>query len=284
MKTNKTENIVNALSIDVEDWYQVTLFRHIIKPEIWHLCESRVEKNVDKILNILNEKSVKATFFILGWIAKKHPSLVKKIDKEGHEIGSHGYDHTLIYEQEYQQFRQEMFHCVNTLEEITGKKVLGFRAPTYSISTKNPWVWDVLLELGFKYDSSLFPVKHDIYGIMSTPRFPCKVSVDGSYLLEFPLSTIRIKNRNIPIAGGGYLRLFPYIFIKKSIHHVNEKEKQPILIYFHPWEIDVDQPRVKTGILRRFRHYGNIAFNEHKIRRLLKDFQFTTIKQILGLE
>ncbi len=177
-----------------------------------------------------------------------------------------------------------MLRCVSTLEDITGKKVLGFRAPSYSISTQMPWIWDVLLELGIKYDSSLFPVVHDSYGLVPAPRFPCKINHNGDYLLEFPIATVRIFKSNIPIAGGGYLRLFPYFFVKRGIRHVNLIEKEPVVLYFHPWEIDVHQPRVKTTIVRRMRHYGNIAANYHKIERLLNDFKFTTIKEILGLD
>ncbi len=278
----KSSQVVNALSIDVEDWYHVALFRHILTPDLWPFCESRIRLNIERILKLLSDFNVKATFFILGWIAEKSPEVIKIIDKEGHEISSHGYSHIEIYKQNFRQFRQEMRRCVSTLEDITGKKVLGFRAPSYSLTENLTWVWDVLLELGFKYDSSLFPVKHDTYGMIGAPRFPCKINHDEGSLVEFPLATIRIFNSNIPIAGGGYLRLFPYFFINKGIRHVNLVEHEPVVIYFHPWEIDDHQPRVKTNIFRRMRHYGNINSNYQKIERLLNDFQFTTIKDTLG--
>jgi len=278
---NKT--IHNALSVDVEDWYHPSLFNNILKPQDFNDYKSRIEENLKKILDLFQEKDVKATFFVLGCIAEKYPSLVKKIDSCGHEIGSHGYNHKLIYTQTQEDFRDEMKRCIEILESIIGKKVLGFRAPTYSITKEIPWVWDVLLELGIKYDSSAFPVKHDKYGLTFAPRFPCKININGEFLYEFPLSTIQIFKTNFPIAGGGYLRLYPYYFIKKSIQHINEKEKKPVVIYFHPWEIDVFQPKVKIDIFKRLRHYGNISANYKKIESLITDFRFTTMKDVLRL-
>ena len=271
----------NALTIDVEEWFQVAIFKDIIKYEDWDKCESRIIPNICKTLNLLSKMNVKATFFVLGWVAERYPEVVKAIKEMGHEIASHGYAHKLIYEQTREEFATDVKKSIDILEEITGEKVLGYRAPSFSIVKETLWAWEVLAEMGIKYTSSVFPVKHDRYGILTVPRFPFAIKVnEKDELIEFPLSTFRMLNRNIPIAGGGYLRLYPYWFIKKGIQKINKAGK-PAIIYFHPWELDCSLPRKKVNMVSRLRYYGNLTLTERKIKILLEDFEFTPVKEVL---
>ncbi|HVP41537.1 MAG TPA: XrtA system polysaccharide deacetylase, partial [Candidatus Krumholzibacteriaceae bacterium] len=255
-------------------------------------------------------ESPKATFFVLGWIAERYPDLVRRIQKEGHEIACHGYGHRLVYAQSRDEFTQDIRRAKSILEDITGAKVMGYRAPSYSITNKSQWAFEILAEEGFKYDSSIFPIHHDFYGMPEAPRFPFAISLNGNnnvefsmlncesnvfnnsklntqnshFIIEFPLSTVKVLGTNFPISGGGYFRLFPYLLIKRGLRSINEKEGRPFIFYMHPWEIDSDQPRVK-GLSSRssFRHYVNLDKTESRFRRLLKDFQFSTVKNVLHL-
>ena len=275
--------MLNALTIDVEDYYQVSAFESVVRRESWNQYESRVENNTLRILDLLDEYHTLATFFVLGHVAERHPSLVRTIVERGHEIASHGYSHRRIYTQTPQKFREETLKTKQIVEDLTGQPILGYRAASYSITDKSLWALDILAEEGFEYDSSIFPIVHDIYGIPGTSRFPCvKVLRSGRQIKEFPPSTVRIFGRNIPVAGGGYLRLFPYKISAWAIHRLNETERQPAMVYLHPWEIDPDQPRISAPWLSRFRHYQNLASTQTKCERLLKDFSWAPMEEVLA--
>lgn len=276
----ETRNLVmlNALTIDVEDYFHVSAFESIINREDWPAYECRVESNTRLILSILREAGVKATFFILGWVAERFPELVKEIASAGHEIASHGYAHQLIYNQSEDEFRADLKKSIDILEGITGEPVLGYRAPSYSITRKSWWALNILVEAGLKYDSSIFPIHHDRYGIPDFPRFPHQLK-DGFY--EFPISTLKIWGMNFPMAGGGYFRLLPYPVTRWAINRINNREGQPVIFYLHPWEFDPDQPRQPIGGFSRFRHYVNLDKTEVRFRRLLEDFRFAPVKEVL---
>jgi polysaccharide deacetylase family protein (PEP-CTERM system associated) len=274
--------MLNALTIDVEDYYQVSGFEAVVKFEDWDRYESRVERNTQLLLDLLARYSKQATFFVLGWVAERHPSLVREIKRCGHEVASHGYAHQRIYTQTRDQFRLETRRSLKILEDITGERVLGYRAASYSITEESLWALDILAEEGLTYDSSIFPVHHDRYGIPGYQRF-CHVldRTGGMKLLEFPISTLRLAGSNIPIAGGGYFRLFPYPFIRWSLRHINSTEQQPALIYLHPWEFDPNQPRIPASAVSRFRQYVNLQKTEGRLIKLLQDFQFGSMQAVL---
>lgn len=275
--------MINALSVDVEDWFQATNFENVIDRADWDTCESRVTFNVHKILDILSARGVRATFFVLGWIAERFPELVVSIRERGHEISTHGYDHRLIQHQTREEFAQDVARAIRVLETIVGEKVIGYRAPTYSIVPETMWAWELLAEQGIKYDSSVFPVKHDRYGVPGLPRYPFTITLDnGRELVEFPLSTVKILGKNIPVAGGGYLRLYPYWFVKWAVRRINRRGHAAIF-YLHPWEIDPYQPRQKVSLFRKLRHYSNIWATESKIKALIRDFQFAPVREVLNL-
>lgn len=364
----------NILTIDLEDYFQVHAFSRVIRYEDWDNYQCRIERNTDRLLKILNDvthnsklniqnskfghlvthspnnsltQRVKATFFVLGWIAERYPGLVRRIQKEGHEIACHGYAHKLVYKQSKEEFRQDIRRSKAILEDITGSEVIGYRAPSYSIKNKSQWAFEVLVEEGFKYDSSIFPIRHDFYGIPNAPRFPFVVSLNennnfefsmlncefntthnsrfeingnnnfefsvlnvelkatqnsqlktqnsafsmqnsklniqnSTFIIEFPISTVKVFGQNFPISGGGYFRLFPYPLVKAALKSINEKEGKPFIFYMHPWEIDPNQPRIKNVRMRsKLRHYINLDKTESKFKRLLGDFQFSTIRQLL---
>jgi polysaccharide deacetylase family protein (PEP-CTERM system associated) len=278
----KQQRMLNALTIDVEDYYQVSGFESQITFESWPQYESRVLGNTWRILELLHFHKVKATFFVLGWIAEHYPQVVLAIRQEGHEIASHGYRHRLIYNMSQEEFRKDTERSKGILEDLCGIPVIGYRAPSYSIIQETLWALDILAELGFQYDSSIFPIHHDRYGIPTAGRFSYDHSLsNGRKLLEFPLSTVKIYGRNIPVAGGGYLRLLPYPFIRWGIRQINEKEGQPAIIYLHPWEIDPGQPKVQGSWLSRFRHYVNLDKTESRLKLLLHDFSFGTLQMLM---
>ena len=280
--------MLNALTIDVEDYFQVEAFASRINYNEWDNYPCRIKQNTQKILDILDDYQIKATFFCLGWIAKRSPSLIKNIAQRGHEVASHGYAHKPIYKQSPKEFREDIKRTKNILEDITGKPVFGYRAPTYSITQKTLWTLEILAEEGYKYDSSIFPIRHDLYGIPNAPRFPFAVTFQRLHVqtfFEFPLTTLRILNINIPVAGGGYFRLFPYAFIKNALKYINIKEKKPFVFYLHPWELDPNQPRINHIPWRsRFRHYVNLDKTEGKFRKLLSDFRFGTVLEVLSTQ
>ncbi|TGN41513.1 XrtA system polysaccharide deacetylase [Marinobacter confluentis] len=273
--------IQNALTIDVEDYFQVAALAEAVRREDWHSMEYRVEANTQRILSLLDRHNAKATFFTLGWVAEKSPELVRTIQKEGHEIASHGYSHQLIYNQTPEVFREETRRSKAILEDITGKPITGYRAASYSITNESRWALDILAEEGFVWDSSIFPVRHDRYGMPGTPRWPHKLTTDKGYeLAEFPLSTLKLPGYTLPIAGGGYFRLFPYWFSRWGLGSIN-RQGQPFVFYLHPWEVDPEQPRLDVKWFSRFRHYNNLNVCEARLSKLLGHFPFTTMSNVL---
>ena len=275
--------MLNALTIDVEDYFHVQAFADVISSAHWDEYPVRVERNTFRLLEILGRRNVKATFFILGWVADRCPALVRAIVDSGHEIGSHGYGHRMLTRGSQANFREDLIRAKSTIEDQTGSRVTCFRAPSYSITSKTLWALEILAEFGFEYDSSIFPIRHDYYGIPDAPRFPHYWSLkSGARLLEFPPSTVRILGINVPIAGGGYLRLLPYKVTAWAIRRLNQKEDQPAMVYLHPWEIDPDQPRLVASWSSRFRQYQNLQTTEKKLMRLLDDFSWAPMSKVLS--
>jgi len=276
-------NIPNALTVDVEDYFHVAALAPSVHRDSWISRESRVVGNTQKLLAIFEEFDVRGTFFVLGWVAERYPQLVRDIAARGHEIACHGYSHRLVYEQSPQEFYQETHRAKNLLQEITGSAVLGYRAASYSIVRKSLWALDILVELGFVYDSSIFPVRHDRYGIHDAERAPHRMATPtGKSIVEWPLATARILGFRLPVAGGGYFRLFPYGLSRWGLASINRRELRPFVFYLHPWEIDPAQPRVSASWLSRFRHYTNLGKCEERLRRLLAEFRFSTARDGLA--
>lgn len=270
--------ITNALTIDVEDYFQVSAFAPHIKRAEWNTRECRVERNVDAILEMLAHRETKATFFTLGWIAERYPQLVRKIVEEGHELASHGYGHERASEQTEAAFFSDIHLAKLVLEDLAGSEVNGYRAPSFSIGTGNLWAFDSLLRAGYRYSSSVYPIRHDHYGMPDSPRFAYEVRPG---LMEIPITTLRVLNRNLPSSGGGYFRLFPYALSRWMLRRVNTDDRESGVFYFHPWEIDAGQPRI-AGISRktRFRHYVNIGCMRERLNWLLRDFKWGRMDRI----
>ena len=273
--------VVNAMSVDVEDYFHVSVFDGIVPRSTWDEMESRVCANTERLLAIFDEYHVKSTFFVLGWVAERHPSLVRRIAELGHEIASHGYAHRLIYDQTPAAFRDDVRRAKQLLEQAGGCRVDGYRAPSYSITPRSLWALDVLIEEGYRYDASIFPIRHDRYGIPVSPREPFAIERESGTLMEVPGSTVRVGPLNLPVAGGGYFRILPYGWTHWGIARLNATEKQPAVFYLHPWEIDAEQPRLSAGWLGRFRHYRNLDRTESRLRALLEDFSFDTVASLL---
>lgn len=278
--------MINALTIDVEDYFQVNAFARHIRKDQWHCYPLRVEGNTRRILDMLDRYSIKATFFILGWVAEQLPSLTKEIHRRGHEIACHGYGHELVYDIGPERFREDIRRSKRVLEDQCGVTVHGYRAPSYSITNKSLWALEILVEEGFSYDSSIFPVLHDTYGIPDAERFPHVHHTPSGPLTEFPLTTLPIKlgwkDMRLPIAGGGYLRLFPAELLAWGIDRINRRENKPAVLYFHPWELDPQQPRITAGLKSTFRHYLNLDKTEAKLQHLFSKIPFTTVPEVLG--
>lgn len=273
----------NAMSIDVEDYFQVSAFASYIRRDDWNALECRVERNVERILALLAERQVKATFFTLGWVAERYPQVVKAIVAGGHELASHGYGHERASDLAPAAFLEDISRAKQLLEDLGGVPVVGYRAPSFSIGKGNLWAFDLLRDAGYRYSSSVYPIAHDHYGMPDSPRFAYPVR-EG--LLEIPVTTLRLGSRNLPSSGGGYFRLLPYALSRWMIRRVNETDGEPAVFYFHPWEIDTEQPRV-AGIdaKTRFRHYVNIPRTHDRIARLLGDFRWGRMDEIfLGRE
>jgi polysaccharide deacetylase family protein (PEP-CTERM system associated) len=276
--------MLNAMSIDVEDYFQVSAFENTVDRRRWDRLPSRVCQNTERLLEIFDEAGVRGTFFVLGWVAERHPGLVRQIAMAGHEVASHGYAHRLVYEQTPDQFRDDLRRARIAIEMAAGCPVLGYRAPSYSITAKSRWALDVLAEEGYVYDASIYPIHHDRYGIPDAPRHPHVIECGTRRLWEVPGSTVRYGRVNLPIGGGGYFRLLPYRWTQWGMRRLNNVEQRPGVFYLHPWEIDPEQPRLGTGGLTGIRHYTNLAKTEARLRRLLKEFQFGTISDMLGRE
>ena len=264
--------IVNALSIDVEDYFQVSAFAPHVRRGEWDAMECRVERNIDCILELLSAAGAKATFFTLGWVAERYPDLVRRIADNGHELASHGFAHRRATEQTADEFRADIALAKAILEDIGGREVRGYRAPSFSIGTSNPWAFDAIIEVGYRYSSSLYPIRHDHYGVPDAPRFAHQVRPG---LLEVPAATVRLFAANWPAGGGGYFRLLPYAVSRWSLRRINARDGKPAMFYFHPWELDPDQPRIDgPGLKTRFRHYLNLHRMAPRIARLLRDFHW----------
>jgi polysaccharide deacetylase family protein (PEP-CTERM system associated) len=265
--------VTNALTVDVEDYFHATAFASAIDRRNWHTLDSRVEKNTFRLLELFAARGVRGTFFCLGWVAKRSPGLIRAIHDAGHEIACHGLDHELIYRQSPAVFREQTHAAKGMLEDTVGVGVAGYRAASYSITAKSLWALDVLADLGFKYDSSVFPIRHDVYGMVGSPRFPYRVA--NGRLLEVPITTVEYLGQRLPCGGGGYFRLLPYNVFRWALRRVNCDDHQPAVFYTHPWEIDAAQPRVTNAPLRsRLRHYINLDRVEARLGRLLEDFQW----------
>jgi polysaccharide deacetylase family protein (PEP-CTERM system associated) len=272
--SSQPEPVTNAMTIDVEEHFHVSVFDGVIPRAEWSGLESRVVRNTERLLRIFAEHDVTATFFVLGMVAERFPGLVAEIAKAGHEVASHGYGHRLIYDQTPQAFREDVRRSKALLEAASGRAVLGYRAPSYSITPKSLWAIDVLIEEGYRYDSSIFPIRHDRYGIPLCPRHAYVLNRPGGSLVEAPGSTTAVGPFNLPIGGGGYFRILPYAWTRWGIERVNRIEQRPAIFYLHPWEIDPDQPRLRAGLLSRFRHYRNLHRTEARLRRLLSEVRF----------
>jgi len=265
-------SITNALTIDVEDYFQVSAFAPYIARSDWERRECRVERNVDRILELLDDRDTAATFFTLGWIAERYPQMVRRIADEGHEVASHGYGHERASDLNRGEFRADIMRAKGVLEDLTGQEVTGYRAPSFSIGPGNMWALDTLARAGHRYSSSIYPIRHDHYGMPDAPRFAHRAA-EG--LIEIPITTLRLFNRNLPSSGGGYFRLLPYSLSRWMLRQVNRVDGETAVFYFHPWEIDAGQPRI-DGIDRktRFRHYLNIHRMERRLQSLLHDFKW----------
>jgi polysaccharide deacetylase family protein (PEP-CTERM system associated) len=269
------------MSIDVEDYFHVSVFDGIVPRSAWDRMESRVVGNTNRLLAIFDEFNVRSTFFVLAWVGERYPDLVRAIAARGHEVASHGYAHRLIYDQTPAAFREDVRRAKGILEDICGKPVVGYRAPSYSITPRSLWALDMLLEEGYEYDSSIFPIRHDRYGIPISGRRPYRIDRDLRHLIEVPGSTTRLGPLNLPVAGGGYFRLLPYWWTRWGISRVNTTERRAAVFYLHPWEIDPEQPKLQAGRLSRFRHYRNLAETETRLRQLLTDFTFDTVRRVV---
>jgi polysaccharide deacetylase family protein (PEP-CTERM system associated) len=272
------ESIVNALTVDVEDYFQVSAFAAHIPRSSWDSQPCRVEANIERILALLAEAKVSATFFTLGWIAERYPALVRRLVDAGHELASHGYEHLRANEQTIGAFLADIRLAKAVLEDVAGREVSGYRAPSFSIGPANFWAFDCIAEAGYRYSSSIYPIRHDHYGAPDAPRFPYQVRDN---VLEIPVATIRMLNSNWPAGGGGYFRLLPYGVSKWSIQRVNAVDRRPAMFYFHPWELDPAQPRVKgPGPKARFRHYLNLDRTEPRLKNLLADFRWDRVDRV----
>ncbi|CAL1239514.1 Polysaccharide deacetylase [Candidatus Methylocalor cossyra] len=268
------------MTVDVEDYFHVSAFAPYVERHTWDRLPCRVERNTERILDIFAYRQVRATFFVLGWVAERYPSLVRRIVDAGHELACHGYSHIRVTEQTPDQFREDAGRAKALLEDIAGCPVLGYRAATYSIGAKTLWALPILEELGFRYSSSIYPVRHDLYGMPEAPRFAFRPMGTRS-LLEIPITTVRWGKRNYPCGGGGYFRLLPYQVSRWAMARVNRSDGQACIFYFHPWELDPDQPRQRgIGLKARFRHYFNLSRMERRLQRLLSDFQWDTMAKV----
>ncbi|MFH1924581.1 MAG: XrtA system polysaccharide deacetylase [Planctomycetota bacterium] len=272
----------NAFTVDVEDYFHVQSFAKTVHPRDWDQHESRVVANTRRILRLLENHQVHGTFFILGWVADRFPELVQEIHQAGHEIGCHSFWHRLIYNMTPEDFREDLLQGCKAIEEITDQRVTAFRAPSFSITEQSLWALDILIEEGFRYDSSIFPVYHDTYGIPDADRFPHRIEGSRGALWEFPPSVHRLGKLNVPVAGGGYFRLYPAWLSSRWLSRINRIENRPFVFYIHPWELDPDQPRLPGSLRSRFRHYQNLRTTESKLATLLERFHFASLSDALS--
>jgi polysaccharide deacetylase family protein (PEP-CTERM system associated) len=276
--------VKNALSVDVEDWFQVGAFEKVIDRSAWETLPRRVEANTDRVLALFDEAGVKATFFTLGWVAARHPALVRRIAAAGHEIASHGWDHQRVFNMDEAAFRADLDRAHKAIEDASGASPRGYRAPSFSIDARTPWAHPVLAERGYAYSSSVAPIRHDHYGWRDSPRFAWR-PVDGASLIELPVTTVNVAGRRFAAGGGGFFRLLPYGFSSWAIRRVNDNESRPAIFYFHPWEVDPEQPRVQEASARsKVRHYTNLDVMEAKLLKLLRDHEWARTDEVAAAE
>lgn len=278
--TPQARHVTNALSVDVEDYFQVQALAPVFPRSAWEHCPSRVERNTERLLALFDDAGVKATFFTLGWIAERHPGLIRRIAENGHELASHGYEHARVDSQTPDAFRADVRRSRRILENAGGCAVRGYRAATFSVGPRTPWAWRVLEEEGFTYSSSVYPVARDLYGVPDAPRGPYRPE-GAQHLIEIPISTVRLFRRNLPCGGGGYFRLLPYELSRAAIGRINAGEQRPAVFYIHPWEVDPEQPRARGAPLKsRLRHYMNLSRTAGRLERLLADFRWDRIDRV----
>jgi polysaccharide deacetylase family protein (PEP-CTERM system associated) len=281
--TIESSAITNVMSVDVEDYFHVAALSKVIRREQWDQLEYRAEDSTRRLLELFASSGIKATFFVLGWVARRSPHLVRQIQAAGHEVASHGMSHKLVFDQNREEFYQETRDAKALLEDILGAPVVGYRASTYSITRKSMWALDVLCELGFRYDSSIFPVRHDVYGIPDAPVAPGKIRApSGAEIVEFPMSTAAMAGIKVPVCGGGYFRLLPYWFTRAGLRSINRRDSRPFVFYLHPWEIDAGQPVFEAGWLSKLRHYTNLSRTEPRLQRLIGEFSFAPMREVLA--
>jgi polysaccharide deacetylase family protein (PEP-CTERM system associated) len=272
---------LNAMTVDVEDYFQVQAFAGNISREYWGSIPRRVEENINRLLELFADNGTSATFFSLGWIAERHPAMMRRIADAGHEVASHGYDHTMVNELTPERFRDDVRRTKAIIEAATAHRVSGYRAPTFSLGTRTPWAYEILEQEGYAYSSSIYPIRHDLYGAASAPRDPFAVTPGG--LWEIPLTTRRLFGQNFPCAGGGYFRLLPYWLSRRNLRYLNASDAPPCIFYMHPWEIDADQPIVGgISAKTRFRHYTNLKAMPARLRRLLRDFRWARMDRVFA--
>ncbi len=272
------QSLIHCLTFDVEEHFQVSAFDSPMRRRHWDHFESRVERNTDKVLALLSAHGVRATFFVLGWVAERYPELVRSIARGGHEVASHGYGHELVTSLTAVRFREDVSKAKRILEDIVGEPVLGYRAPSFSLVEETRWALRILVEEGYRYDSSIFPILHDVYGIPGANPVWHQISTEAGWIWEFPPSTVKVSGVRFPVAGGGYFRLFPYPILRRLLRRV-EKEAQPLVLYLHIWELDPGQPRMTGSLLSRFRHYHNLDKTEQRLLCLLQDFCFAPVRE-----
>jgi polysaccharide deacetylase family protein (PEP-CTERM system associated) len=272
--------MLNALTIDVEDYFHPNAMDAVCDPSHWNALPHRVEDNTHRLLDILSQFETRATFFVLGWVAERWPHLVRDIARRGHEIACHGFAHRLVYRLGPEPFRADVLRARTVLEDLLGRPIAGFRAASYSVVSQTLWALDVLIDLGFEYDSSIFPIRHDLYGIPEFSRVPTRVGRPNGDIVEIPASTVRLFGHNWPVAGGGYFRLLPYWVTRRALQRLNRRESMPAMVYLHPWELDPEQPRLPVTLRTRFRQYTNLAVTEPRLHRLLTEFRFAPICEV----
>tara|TARA_R110002049_G_scaffold12509_2_gene55929 strand:- start:2127 stop:3023 length:897 start_codon:yes stop_codon:yes gene_type:complete len=283
-KARKADSLLNAMSVDIEDWFQVGAFETVIDRGDWDRLDHRVERNSEAVLALFDEAGIKATFFVLGWVAERYPALMRQIVAAGHEIASHGYDHARVFTLSPDQFRTDLDRSRKLLEDSSGEKVTGYRAPSFSIDQRTPWAHEILAEQGYEYSSSVAPIHHDHYGWAGSPRFAWK-PVAQSDFIELPVTTVKLGSRILAAGGGGFFRLLPYALYERSIRKMQREDGHGAIFYFHPWEIDPGQPRVKNAPVRsKIRHYSNLKVMRAKLLRATADFKWGRVDELAALE
>lgn len=281
--TQRSAHPLNAFTVDVEDYFHVAALASAISRDSWSTRESRVEANTERLLGLLEERGVRATFFVLGWVAERSPELVRRISAAGHEVACHGFSHQLIYRQTRGQFREETLRAKRHLEDLLGAPVFGYRAASFSVTPESLWALDTLIDAGFQYDSSIFPIRHDRYGLPGAAPEPGRIKAPSNRtLVEFPMSAASFLGVQVPVSGGGYFRILPYWLTRAGLRQINQRHRRPFTFYLHPWEVDPGQPRFKVSALSRFRHYTNLARCEARLRRVLAEFSFTSMREALA--